>query len=147
MRNLHGQKSHFQDFTFDLNSSRDLAFLYSDCRFAQRSGARNVTVSIPCFINFVFSVKISWKFLILWLLPQKIKKRIHYWWCYNVYNFVHFSHEDLHILLMCCRFIFFNICWNSLLISFLYVSLRPLSCTLLIKLFDCLDQNIQTNGQ
>ena len=65
MHKLHGQKSYFQVFIFDLNSSRDLAFLCSNWRFAQRKGARNVTVSIPYFTVFLFSVKISWKFLIL----------------------------------------------------------------------------------
>ena len=47
----------------------------------------------------------------------KTKKRIHYWWCYTVYNFIPFGHEDLRIFLMICRFIFFP-CWNSLLVSF-----------------------------
>ena len=32
---------------FNLNSSRDLAFLYLVCRFAQRNDARCVTVSVP----------------------------------------------------------------------------------------------------
>ena len=73
LQNLHEQKSHFQVFIFDLNSSRDLAFLYSDWRFAQRNGARYVTVSIPYFTIFLFSVKISWKFLILWMLARKLK--------------------------------------------------------------------------
>ena len=71
--NLHGQKSHFQVFIFDLNSSRDLAFSYSDWRFAQRDDARYVTVSVPYFTVFLFSVKISWKFLILWMLARKLK--------------------------------------------------------------------------
>ena len=73
LHNLHGQKSHFQLFSFDLNSSRDLEFLYLDWRFAQRKGARYVTVSIPYFTVFLFSVKISWKFLILWMLAWKLK--------------------------------------------------------------------------
>ena len=72
-KNLHEQKSHFQVFIFDLNSSRDLAFLYSDWRFAQRNGTRYVTVSIPYFTIFLFSVKTSWKFLILWMLARKLK--------------------------------------------------------------------------
>ena len=63
MHNLHGQKSHFQVLIFDLNSSRDLAFLYSEWRLAQRNGAWCVTVSIPYFTVFPFSVKISSKFL------------------------------------------------------------------------------------
>ena len=138
MNNLPGQKSHFQIFIFDLNSSRDLAFLYSDWRFAQRNGAWYVTVSIPYFTVFLFSVNILWKFLILWMLVQKIKMQIHYWWCYTIYSFIYFNHDNLQIFLMNCRFIFsFNICWNSILILFLYVSLRPLLCTLLIKLFVC----------
>ena len=78
----------------------------------------------------------------------KMKKRIHYRRSYTVYNFIHFSHEGLQIFLMNCRFIFSpHICWNSLLVSFLYVSLGPLSWTLLINLLDGLEQYIQTSGQ
>ena len=39
-------------------------------------------------------------------VSAKIKKRIHDWWCCTVYNFVHFSHENLHIFLMNFSFIF-----------------------------------------
>ena len=138
--NLFGQKLHFQVFVFDLNSSRNLAFLYWDWRFAQRNVARYVTVSIPYFTVFLFSVKISWKFLILWMLERKLKS-----------DFITGGAIPFTIfytsVMRTCKFVWWivgsfsslNICWKSLLVSFLYVSLRPLSCTLLIKLFDCLE--------
>ena len=90
LQNLHEQKSHFQVFIFDLNSSRDLAFLYSDWRFAQRNGTRYVTVSIPYFTIFLFSVKTSWKFLILWMLAWKLKSASLLVVLYRL----HFNHED-----------------------------------------------------
>ena len=106
MHNLHGQKWHFQIFVFDLNSCRDLAFLYSDWRFTQRNSAWYITVSIPYFTVFVFSVKISWKFVILWILVQKLKSEFIIGGAmYTIYNFIHFSHDDWQILLMNCRFI------------------------------------------
>ena len=115
MQNLHGRKSHFQVFIFDLNSSWDLAFFYLDWTFAQRNGARYVTDSIPYFTVFLFSVKISLKCLILWMLGRKLKSEFIIGG--TVYNFIHFGHEDLQIFLMICRLIFFP-CWNSLLVSF-----------------------------
>ena len=137
MQYLHGQKSHFQVFIFDLNSSRDLTFLYSDQRFAQRNSARYVTVSIPYITVFLFSVKIFWKFLILWMFAWKLKSE------FLIGGVIPFTILQTSVMRTCKffwwivgSFFSFNICWNSLLVSFLYVSLRLLSCILLIKLFE-----------
>ena len=111
---LRSQKSHFQVFVFDLNSTRDFPILCKD--FLKVSNIMDVSA--------------------------KIKKRIRYWWRYTVYNFMDFSAMRIwKFFLMNCRFhVSLNIFWDSLLVSFMYVSLRPLSCTLLIKLFDCVEQ-------
>ena len=118
---------------------RNHIFKFVILRFAQRNGAQYVTVSIPYLTVFLFSVKISWKFLILWMFARKLKSKFiiggaipftilytsvmgtwkFFWWIIG-------------------SFFSLNICWNSVLVSFLYVSLRPLSCNLLSKLFDCL---------
>ena len=134
MHNLHRQKSHFHVFIFDLNSSRDLAFLYSDWRFTQRNGTRYVTVSIPYFTVFLFSVKISWKFLILWMLARKLKSK------FIIGGTIPFTILYTSVMRTCKFFwwivgSFFplHLCWNSLLVSFLYVGLRRLSCTGFIK--------------
>ena len=117
-------------------------------------------------------------------------KRIHYWWCYTVYNFGRYctfvppividdsimkkcgwklyrspnpnprgvrkcnSAQFCMLLSLTLRlwwililFCSASICWNSL-VSSLYATLSdPFhSWTLLIKLFDCHEQNIKTNG-
>ena len=57
------------------------------------------------------------------------------------FTILYFSHEVLQVFLMNCGSIFsLN---NFLLVFFLYGSLKPLSCTVLIKLFDCLEDYIQ----
>ena len=100
------------------------------------------------FAVFLFSVKISWKFLILWMLARKLKSE------FIIGGAITFTILYTSVMRTCKffwwilgSFFSLNICWNSLLVSFLHVSLKPLSCNLLIKLFDCLEQNIQTNRQ
>ena len=44
------------------------------CRFTQRNGARYITVSVPYLMVFLFSVKISYKFLILFVLLWNWKR-------------------------------------------------------------------------
>ena len=129
MHNLHEQKSHFQVFIFELNCSWNLAFLYSYRIFAQRNGTGYVTVSIPYFRVCRFSVKISRKFLILWMLARKLSSG------FITCGAIPFTTLYASVIKTCkflksfCGFIFsLNICWNSLLVSFLYVNLRPLSC-------------------
>ena len=133
MRNLHGQKSHFQVCNFEIRPEK---------RCSIRHCFYTILDSFPIFCkNFL---KVS----DIMDVCTKIKKQIHYWWCYTVYNFIDFSHEDLQIFWWIVGPLFsLNISWNSLLVSFLFVSLRPLSCTLLIKLFDCLEKYIQTSGE
>ena len=124
---LHWQKSHFHAFIFDLNSSRDLAFLYLVCQFAQRNGARYVTVSVPYLTVFLFSVKISWKFLMLFVLQRSWKRE------FIIGGAIPFTILYTSVI-KTCKFLWWivisfcslSICWKSL-VSSLYVSLRPLS--------------------
>ena len=72
-------RNYISKFFFGLNSSRDLAFLYSYCRFAQRNGARYV-------ISYSFPIhcKDFLKIFDIMEVSAKIKKWIHYWWRYTV---------------------------------------------------------------
>ena len=62
--NLHTNLSQWQFFIFNLKSCKEVASLYSLGRFAQRNGVLFDIVSIPYFTVFLFSLDISWKFLI-----------------------------------------------------------------------------------
>ena len=70
---LQWQKPHFHAFTFHLNSSRDLCLV---CRFTQKNCARYVTISIPYLTVFLFSVKISRKFLMSFVLQRNWKREL-----------------------------------------------------------------------
>ena len=143
MQNLHWQKSHFHPFIFDLNLSRGLAFLYLLCREVA------LNTSLFPYRTWQFSY-----FLCSFLensdvvcVAAKLKMRIHYWRCYTVHNFVYFCHKTCNYLWwIVISFYSLSICWKSL-VSSLCVNLRPFSWNLFIKLFDCLEQNIQTKGQ
>ena len=114
------------------------------CIFAKRNSARYVSVSVPYLTVFLFPVKTSWKFM-LFVFERNWKRE------FIIDGTIPFAILYTSIIYTCkflwwivISFFSFSICWKSLDLA-LYVTFGPLSWTLLMKLFDCLEQNIQSN--
>ena len=99
------------------------------------------------FTVFLFSLDISWKFLTLCVFPRNMNK-------FSIIG------GDIPLmiwqisLISTCKFLWWNAISLDLLsklLKLLWLSpltvLKDLSCTLLIKLFGFLEQNIQISGQ
>ena len=93
LHSLQRQKSHSKFFFLNLNSSRDLVFLYLVCIFTKRND-KSLFLYIPFFCKNFLKISVV-------CVAVKLKKRIHYWWCYTTYNFVHFCQQEFQIANIC----------------------------------------------
>ena len=145
--NLHTHLSQCQFFIFNLKSCKKVANLYSLEGVTQRNIVLFDIVSIPYFTVFLFSLDNSWHFHTLCVFSRNIKT-------FSIIG------EDIPLIILQVSVIsIFRFLWwivislhlLSKLLKLLWLSpltiLKDLSCTLLIKLFDFLEENIQISGQ